>query len=159
MNKSSNKRYNLASPARQERLGWQDPLKKRIETLESVIQSKIKTVNGLVFRNKGRGLLGLLLQYVRAVCPRASKSVVRQTARFAFFCWRIARHSGLKGLVIYLKASQVLLQQAVGGFRVLDLGELKVRPARNKAGLPLVIPAGVRVRISRDRDVRLIRLW
>lgn len=79
-------------------------------------------------------------------------------AHFAFLCYRIASHSGLKGLVIYLKACQVLLQQVVGGFRVLDLGELKVRPARNRAGVPLAIPAGVRVRISRDRDVQTIRL-
>jgi hypothetical protein len=71
----------------------------------------------------------------------------------------MSTHSGLKGLVIYLKASQVLLQQVVGGFRVLDLAELKVRPSRNRAGLPLIIPAGVRVRISRDRDIKTIRLW
>jgi len=70
----------------------------------------------------------------------------------------MARHSGLKGLVIYLKASQVLLQQVVGGFRVVDLAELKVRPSRNRVGVPLIIPAGVRVRISRDRDIRTIRL-
>jgi hypothetical protein len=52
-----------------------------------------------------------------------------------------------------------MLQQVVGGYRVIDLAELKVRPARNRAGLPLIIPAGVRVRISRDRDIRLIKLW
>jgi hypothetical protein len=159
MKNSKFKTPNLASPARRERLGWQDGLKERMETLSSVIESKIKTINGLVSRNGGRGLIGVLLKYVRTVHSRSSKSVVRQVAKFAFFCWRMARHSGLKGLVIYLKASQVLLQQVVGGFRVLDLAELKVRPARNRAGVPLVIPAGVRVRISRDRDIKTIRLW
>lgn len=52
----------------------------------------------------------------------------------------------------------MMLQQVVGGYKVVDLSELKVRPSRNRVGLPLIIPAGVRVRISRDRDIRLIRL-
>jgi hypothetical protein len=42
---------------------------------------------------------------------------------------------------------------------VLDLSELKVRPARNRAGVPLIIPAGIRVKISRDRDIPSIKLW
>jgi hypothetical protein len=61
--------------------------------------------------------------------------------------------------VLYLKACQVLLQQCVAGYRVVDLGELKVRPSRNRAGVPLIIPAGVRVLISRDRDIPSIKLW
>lgn len=133
-------------------------MKQRIETLEHFIQSKVKAINGLITRKSGRGLIGVLMKYIRGVRPRSTKSVVRQVAGFAFFCNRIAKHSGLKGLVIYLKASQVLLQQVVGGFKVTDLSELKVRPARNKAGVPLIIPAGIRVKISRDRDIPTIRL-
>lgn len=139
--------------------GWQDKVQERIKTLEYFIQSKIKTINGLIVRKGDRGLIGILLEYIRAIRPRSTKSVVRQVAAFVFFCKRIAAHSGLKGLVIYLKASQVLLQQSVGGFRVVDLTELKVRPARNRAGVPLIIPAGVRVKISRDRDIPSIKLW
>jgi hypothetical protein len=128
-------------------------------TLEKVINAKLKTINGLVFRNKGRGLITTLLCICRGVRPRSSKSVVKQVSGFSFRCYRIASHSGLKGLVLYLKACQVLLQQVVGGYRVLDLSELKVRPARNRAGVPLIIPAGVRVLISRDRDIPSIKLW
>lgn len=127
--------------------------------MEKVINAKLKTINGLVFRNEGRGLITTLLNICRGVRPRSSKSVVKQVSGFSFRCYRIAKHSGLKGLVLYLKACQVLLQQVVGGYRVLDLSELKVRPARNRAGVPLIIPAGVRVKISRDRDVPSIRLW
>lgn len=133
-------------------------MQKRIKTLEHFISLKIKSINGLIFRNEGRGLINTLLQCVRGVRPRSSKSVVRQVAGFVFYVSRLARHSGLKGVVIYLKASQVLLQQSVGGYRVLDLAELKVRPRRNKAGVPLIIPAGVRVRITRDRDISSIKL-
>lgn len=153
-----NKDINLASRSK-ENLGQGNKLKDIINTLEHVISSKIKTINGLVFRNKGRGLITLTLNIVRGVHPRSSKSVVKQVARFSFKCYHLAKNSGLKGLVIYLKACQVILQQVVGGYKVIDLGELKVRPARNRAGLPLIIPAGVRVRISRDKDIKLIRLW
>jgi len=136
-----------------------DKLKERINTLQSLITSKLKSINGLVFRNKGRGLIGLMLKLVRGIRPRASKSVVKQISGFSFRCYRIASHSGLKGLVIYLKACQVLLQQSVGGYVVLDLSELKVRPKRNRSGVPLIIPAGIRVLISQKRDPSSIKLW
>jgi hypothetical protein len=71
----------------------------------------------------------------------------------------MALHRGLKGLVIYLKASQVLLQQSVGKFRVVDISELKVRPKRNRAGVPLIIPAYSRQLISCKRDIDTIKLW
>lgn len=135
-----------------------DRMAEKINTLEHVIAKKIKTINGLIFRNEGRGLIGILLQYIRGVRPRASKSVVRQVSGFVFYISKIARHSGLRGVVIYLKACQVLLQQCVGGYRVLDLGELKCRPRRNKAGCPLIIPAGVRVLITKNRDISCIKL-
>lgn len=134
-------------------------MKLRMNTLTDVISSKIKSINGLVTRKGNRGLIGYLLCYIRGVRPRSSKSVVKQVAGFVFFCKRIASHSGVKGLVIYLKACQVLLQQSVGGYRVVDIGELKVRPSRNRAGVPLIIPAGVRVRISRDRNISDIKMW
>lgn len=157
-NNSKFKLRNLASPIQSGNLRSADGVTKRIKTLETFISAKIKSINGLIFRKEGRGLIGLLLEYVRAIRPRSSKSVVRQVAGFVFFCSKMARHSGLKGLVIYLKACQVILQQCVGGFRVLDLGELKVRPSRNRSGVPLIIPSGVRVLISHKRDIPTIKL-
>lgn len=148
----------LVSPINSGKLRGADGVQKRILTLETFISAKIKSINGLIFRKEGRGLIGLLLEYIRGVRPRSSKSVVKQVAGFVFFISRMARHSGLKGVVIYLKACQVLLQQSVGGFRVVDLQELKVRPSRNRAGVPLVIPAGVRALISNKRDIPTIRL-
>lgn len=130
-----------------------------MKPLDHFIASKVKALNGLVTRNGGRGLIGILLEYVRGVRPRASKSVVRQVASFVFASYRIAKHSKLKGLVIYLKACQVLLQQSVGGYRVLDLSDLKVRPKRTRSGLPRMIPSGARRLIVRDRDIPTIKLW
>jgi len=135
-----------------------DNFDSRIETLEQVIAKKIKTINGLVTRNGGRGLINILLEYIRGVRPRASKSVVKQVVCFVFSIAKIYKHSKLKGVVIYLKACQVLLQQSVGGFRVSDLSELKVRPKRTRSGLPRIIPAGARRLIIRDRHIPTIRL-
>jgi len=153
----NSKRVNLASRSSMKVLGSE--ISDRMNTLQGLISTKIKTINGLIFRNKGRALIGLLLKLVRGVRPRSSKSVVRQVSAFSFRCYRIAKHSGLKGLVLYLKASQVLLQQSVGGYRVADLSELKVRPKRNRSGVPLIIPAGVRAMISQKRDIQSIKLW
>jgi len=99
-----------------------------------------------------------LLRCIYGVRPRSSKSVVKQVAGFVFYVSKMARHSGLKGVVIYLKACQVLLQQSIGGYRVLDLSELKVRPRRNRRGVPLIIPAGARALISQNRDIPTIKL-
>jgi len=60
--------------------------------------NKLKIINGLVFRNKGRGLISTILCIVRGVRPRSSKSVVKQVSLFSFRCYRIAKHSGLKPL-------------------------------------------------------------
>lgn len=133
-------------------------MRERIKTLERVLEAKTKAINGLITRNGGRGLINVLLMYVRGVRPKSSKSVVRQVARFVFILFRLVRHSGSKGAVLYLKTSQVLLQQSVGGYRVVDLADLKVRSKRNKRGIPLIIPAGARSLISRDRDIKTIRL-
>ena len=135
-----------------------DNMESRIETLEHVIAKKVKAINGLITRNSGRGLINILLEYIRGIRPRASKSVVKQVVCFVYFIAKMYRHSKLKGVVIYLKACQVLLQQSVGKFRVSDLSELKVRPKRTRSGLPLVIPAGARRMISRDCDIPTIKL-
>jgi hypothetical protein len=64
---------------------------------------------------------------------------------------------GDKGTTLYLKSCQVLLQQSIAGYKVSDITELKSRVKRTKAGLPRIIPAGVRKRI-RQNDQQSIRL-
>jgi hypothetical protein len=134
-------------------------MKRAIEPLEMVIQKRINFINGLVTRKGGRGLHGLLLGASRVIYSKSSPSVARQVLLFAGYCFKIGRHMGLKGLVIKLKASQVLLQQSVGGNVVLDITELKMRVRRTKKGIPRIIPGPVRRRILLDRDLRAIRLW
>lgn len=68
------------------------------------------------------------------------------------------RTQGEKGATLHLKSCQVLLQQSIAGYKVSDITELKSRVKRTKAGLPRMIPAGVRARI-RKGDPQSIRLW
>jgi hypothetical protein len=120
---------------------------------------KIKAINGLLSRNGGRGLINILLKYMKGVRPRTTKSVVSQVASFTFFVADRVKYSGMRGAVLYLKACQVLLQQSVGGYRVLDISELNVRPKRTNSGLPRIIPSHVRKLILVDRHIPSIKLW
>jgi hypothetical protein len=52
----------------------------------------------------------------------------------------------------------VLLQQSIAGYKVSDITELKARAKRTKAGIPRIIPAGVRKRI-RQGDAQSVKLW
>lgn len=66
---------------------------------------------------------------------------VRVCIRFLRHCWELQRKSGLKYLVITLKAAYVVLQQSLGGHRLEDLTPLGVRFARTKGrGYPRIIP-------------------
>jgi hypothetical protein len=67
------------------------------------------------------------------------------------------RTQGEKGAILHLKSCQVLLQQSIAGYKVADLTELKRRVSRTKAGMPRIIPAGVRRRI-REGDVQSLKL-
>jgi hypothetical protein len=63
---------------------------------------------------------------------------------------------GMKGLVLYLKTSYVLIQQAVAGYKVENLDPLKRRVRRSRSGLPLWIPAQQRTLLM-NKDIKTIR--
>jgi len=65
--------------------------------------------------------------------------------------------SGKPGLVLYLKACNVLLMQAVGGMRLSDTRGLKVAVSRSADGLPRVIPSVMRGMI-RSGDRKALRI-
>jgi len=46
----------------------------------------------------------------------------------------------------------------VGGYYVKDLGELRSRPKRTRAGLPLIIHSRHR-RLIRKGDMKVLQLW
>ena len=66
---------------------------------------------------------------------------------FVQTCREIGKRSGIKFLVLYLKAAQILLQQSVGEYKVSDTRSFKVAVARTRSGIPRIIPADSRERI------------
>lgn len=86
-----------------------------------------------------------------------SVSSIKFCLSFARLCHKMIKEQGVKGLVMYLKAAHISLQQSLGGQRVHDAGKLGRRFARTKTGLPRFIPFHFRDRI-RKGDSRAIRL-
>lgn len=73
-------------------------------------------------------------------------------------CKFIHKTQGMPGLVKYLKAAGVLLQQALSGHILADCKTLGPKVSRNAGGLPRFIPAVHRCRI-RSGDLRIAQLW
>lgn len=107
----------------------------------------------------GRPLLKVLFLITPVVGIKRNLSVVKVLITFAANVYRLSKKGGLRFGVIYLKASSTLLQQAIGGQRLSDLGPLGARVSRTKAGgLPRLIPAIHRKRI-RGGDRQCIQFW
>lgn len=107
----------------------------------------------------GRGLVNHLLKVANCIHPRLSSSVVLQIVRFTRKCFYIHKHQGTKGLTLYLKACQVLLQQSIGKYIVKDIKDLKARPKRNRYGSPLIIHRSIRPLIHTKYSKTHIMLW
>jgi hypothetical protein len=100
------------------------------------------------------------ISWVRLVAGKVTRSKLIQLSVFAKHCVSIGRHSGRKGLVLYLKVCNVLLVQALPGGQLNFEGRKigKVAVAKSRDGLPRVIPSFARVLI-RHGDVVTIQLW
>lgn len=118
----------------------------------------VKPVGAMLGLKSGRPLVNHLLRMVNLIGLGMSKGLVKVIVVYCYFCFKHIKASGLPGLIIYLKACTVILQQASGGHRLYDMSPLKVRFSRNKCGLPKVIPQLHRTRI-RQGDVILLKLW
>lgn len=124
-----------------------------------LIEDRLKAINGLTSRNAGRGLINVFFEATGVIHHRWTKSRVKLVCYFAFYVFHLVQHSGLRGAIIKLKASQVLLMQSVARYKVLDITDLKVRVKRTRgAGIPTIIPAQQRSLI-RAKDVPTIRFW
>nr|UJQ92521.1 MAG: putative RNA-dependent RNA polymerase [Mitoviridae sp.] len=107
----------------------------------------IKKVNA-TFRVKAKGLmLRLFSRMLPALGLKTTLARVRSILVFITNCNRVYRTQSMKGLVLWLKANTVVLQQSLGGFRLKDLTPLKMRVKRNRAGLPRLILSEDRAKI------------
>jgi hypothetical protein len=60
----------------------------------------------------------------------------------------------MKGLVLDLKVSSVLINQASAGYKVMNINTLKRRVRRSRSGFPLWIPVIYRQKLKKG-DIRL----
>lgn len=70
----------------------------------------------------------------------------------------IYKHNGYKGLILYLKATAVLLQQSLGGHMIKDTSKLGPRVSRTNVGLPRFILAADRSKI-RSGNTSVMRFY
>jgi hypothetical protein len=130
---------------------------KRKYVLAKAIQGKIELLNDLVCRNAGRGLINYILRLIKSISSSLTAQTVRTVVYFTRMVFKLWKNSGNKGVVNYLKCSQVLLQQSVGGYIVEDLSPLRVRVKRSRRGIPRFIPSQHREKI-RAGDLRVLQL-
>lgn len=128
-----------------------------LSTAARLMIKKLKRAD-MVIRNNGRSLVNILLCSILPVVARLRGHHVQDIYSFLKFCSTLAKQSGVKYLVLYLKASQVLLQQSVGGYIISDTRLLKVAVSRSRSGLPRLIPARNRLLIVRGSRSE-IRFW
>lgn len=124
----------------------------------SLIEKGIKRFNGVISRNRGRSLIGILVKYLGPVFDQLTSSKVSGISLFSFYCFRIYKHQGSRGLVLTLKSDFVLFQQAIAGYRISDSLSLGMRRRVSRSGLPRVIPKTHRRQILIHRRIDYIRL-
>jgi len=123
-----------------------------------LVDREIGNFNGMITRNGGRQLIGWFKRSILGLVDGRLGNYIGVIAIFTFWFTRLREGRGIKGVVLHMKTSQVLLMQAIGGDRVKNLSELKVRVKRSRQGLPLIIPVLHRRRIMAG-DRNIIRLW
>jgi hypothetical protein len=125
-----------------------------LENLSSIITQNVKRFNGMIRRNSGRPLIGWLIKSFGDVGSPISIMKVKLICIFAFRCHNIWKHQGMKGLVLDLKVSSVLINQASAGYKVMNINTLKRRVRRSRSGFPLWIPVIYRQKLKKG-DIRL----
>jgi hypothetical protein len=117
------------------------------------------TMNGMIKVKLGRPMLKVILLIPIALGIRRNLSLVKVLITYLADVHRLWQKSGMRFVVIYLKACFVVLQQSVGGQRLSDTGPFGARVSRSRSGgLPRLIPSLHRKRI-RGGDILVIRLW
>lgn len=106
----------------------------------------------------GRPLLGLFLRIIPSTGLSVSTGRIKIIISFLCHCHKLAKKSGIPYLTLTLKGQSVVLQQVIGGHRILDLAPLRCRFKRTHSGLPKIIPILDRRRI-RGGDPEVIRFW
>jgi hypothetical protein len=105
-------------------------------------------------------LMAPLISVARLTVGRITKDRIVSIVPFCKQVARLAKHRGIKGVVLYLKVCNVLLMQALPGSKMKpgsrEIG--KVAIAVTHSGLPRIIPKQHR-RLICNGDILTTRLW
>lgn len=103
----------------------------------------------------GRPLVNILKGMFIMADDRISSGSIRYICHFIVFAKRLVKSQGPKGLVVYLKACGVSVQQSIGGHVVHNPRRLGCAVARTNRGLPRFIPQHIRMRIRAGDPVAI----
>lgn len=116
-------------------------------------------MNGLLKVKLGRPMLKVIFLIPTVLGIKRNLSLVKVLITYLANVNRLWKRSGMRFVVIYLKACHTILQQSIGGQRLSDTGPFGARVSRTRAGgLPRMIPSLHRQRI-RNGELLVIRLW
>jgi hypothetical protein len=117
-----------------------------------------KLANDMISVKGGVGYMKIIISIMTIIgLPITSARVRAMVSLLRKLNW-LYRTQGAKGATLYLKSCAVMLQQAMGGFVVRDLGKLGPRVSRTNQGMPRVIPR-VHRELIRNSDILLVRLY
>jgi len=120
--------------------------------MSDIIRVKAGAVNRLVFAN-------ILAKIKLITGGRVSKSFFSILIDIHKRLQAVQKSQGDKGLIFYLKAAQVALQQAASGYKVKDMRPLGARISRTKGSLlPRIINASHRSIILNNKPGKYILL-
>jgi hypothetical protein len=138
---------------KQELLKLKHLLRARVSSAVSITTAKINES----FSVKPKGVL--VKVFVRMLDPIGLKYTAYRTRVIILFikrCKHLYKHRGMVGLVNYLKASQVLFQQSLGGMKLHDTMDLKIRVSRTASGMPRIVDPLLRFAIRRE-DTKVMK--
>jgi len=118
----------------------------------------INILSAMTFVKRGRPMVNHIIRMLLPIGIAVNTSWVKVIISFLAFCNTLRKKSGMKMLVIYLKAASVSLQQAAGGMRLKDMSPLGTRFSRTGSGIPGIIPVLHRKFIRQGSAIH-IKFW
>jgi hypothetical protein len=116
----------------------------------------LKTVCANLSVKRGKSQVNNFLKLLLACGGKLTPSYITVTVILLRYISTLITQQGFKGTANRLKAASVLIQQALSGFKIVSMNDLKCRISRSKSGLPRFLPALVRQRMVQG-DLMLIR--
>lgn len=104
------------------------------------------SISAILARNSGGGLAGIFLRLIPVVHGKITPVKAKMTKVFLARASKVIETQGFYGLVKYLKACSVLLQQQVAGYKT---NPQSPRVSRTNSGIPRILPVYMRRMIQR----------